>query len=359
MREELLMSETETAHERFDDAASVLLLAPSEGDVDDEACIDLLTPVPPDRTNVLSVTVSRSAGSRLELWKRAVGESLPKRVAVLATDDTGTGEWAAQDSGGASPITIERLSDPVEPMELSGMISRYLGKWEGSAERTLVCLHSLTVVLGRIGHRRTRRLIETLNARFDAVDATAHFHLDPTTLDERGLAEIRPLFDAVLEPPDEHGATDRGTGRGVDRAGVEATPDRAAPNTEAPTARDPPRLSHSFDTVIDLLRAPQRRVVLYYLVAMDEHEVTVDTLAEAVHRLRGSMTSIPADTTLQEIELSLLHVHLPKLAEYGIVEFDPETDVVRYVPNQLLHACVEHARRFEGVPAVGEQDTVE
>lgn len=38
--------------------------------------------------------------------------------------------------------------------------------------------------------------------RIEAVDGFAHYHMDPTAHDEKALATLRSLFDAVVELKD-------------------------------------------------------------------------------------------------------------------------------------------------------------
>lgn len=83
-----------------------------------------------------------------------------------------------------------------------------------------------------------------------------------------------------------------------------------------------------FDTVLDLCRARHRRIVLATL-ADERRSVTTTDLAEAVvrHDLQTSITEV-SDEVLADIRLDLHHVHVPQLVEAGIVEYDPERNVV-------------------------------
>lgn len=78
----------------------------------------------------------------------------------------------------------------------------------------------------------------------------------------------------------------------------------------------------SFDDIVDALADVQRRTLLIALLEhnpQDDTPVVVadsDTEADAVERL-----------------VTMQHVHLPKLVDYGFVEWDEETHEVTKGPN--------------------------
>lgn len=47
------------------------------------------------------------------------------------------------------------------------------------------------------------------------------------------------------------------------------------------------------------------------------------------------------------IHLSLLHRHLPKLADRGIVEYDVRNDAIRYRECERLESLLERLRDFD------------
>ncbi len=74
------------------------------------------------------------------------------------------------------------------------------------------------------------------------------------------------------------------------------------------------------DEIFDVLGNRQRRHVLSALLDCDE-TTTVTELAETTGSKTGGQP--------ERIEIGLVHSHLPRLEGVGIVEYDPETGVVK------------------------------
>lgn len=82
------------------------------------------------------------------------------------------------------------------------------------------------------------------------------------------------------------------------------------------------------ETVLDLCGDRHRRVVLAVL-ASEQRPRSLDELAGAVeeHAVEEPETAASSGDRKQ-VRISLHHVHLPKLAEAGLVDYDPEQRVV-------------------------------
>jgi hypothetical protein len=79
----------------------------------------------------------------------------------------------------------------------------------------------------------------------------------------------------------------------------------------------------SLDRMFDVLRHPYRRRILMLVSEhnpRDENEFSVDALATE-------------DDDLELLTTELFHVHLPKLAEAGYIEWDEDTHTIRRGPN--------------------------
>ena len=84
----------------------------------------------------------------------------------------------------------------------------------------------------------------------------------------------------------------------------------------------------TFDSVLDLCRHRHRRAVLAAL-AEERAPVTLDELTRRIveHDDRSARGESAADAS-EDVRISLLHVHLPKLASEGLVTHDRDRQIV-------------------------------
>jgi DNA-binding transcriptional ArsR family regulator len=82
------------------------------------------------------------------------------------------------------------------------------------------------------------------------------------------------------------------------------------------------------DAVFSALAHERRRVVLRALRGTEGHAADLDALVEAVRDEAGP-PGATADDDRREVRATLRHVHLPKLVESGLVEYDDETGRAR------------------------------
>ena len=100
----------------------------------------------------------------------------------------------------------------------------------------------------------------------------------------------------------------------------------------------------SLDQIFDLLSDRRRRYVLYCLYGSQDGVATVDDVAEYVLTLEGS--TVTAETR-QRLMTTLGHIHLPRLEDAGIVEYDTRSNTVRYWGQPSLEEWLEHAYHKE------------
>ncbi|WP_306059592.1 DUF7344 domain-containing protein [Natronococcus wangiae] len=107
----------------------------------------------------------------------------------------------------------------------------------------------------------------------------------------------------------------------------------------------------SLDLVFDLLSNRRRRYALYYLYEQPDGVATVDELTDSVvtfeHRTADSETEGAPDVRRETIQTELQHIHLPKLADAGMLEHDQRSDTVRYWTQPSLEEWLEHAHHKE------------
>lgn len=102
--------------------------------------------------------------------------------------------------------------------------------------------------------------------------------------------------------------------------------------------------------IFGVLSHPRRRYVLYYL--RDRETVRTGELAERVAAWeRDQSVDEVAGGDVERVETDLRHTHLPKLADYGLVEYDSRSDTVRYVHSPaLLDEALDLTASFENPP---------
>lgn len=88
----------------------------------------------------------------------------------------------------------------------------------------------------------------------------------------------------------------------------------------------------SMDALFDLLTDRRRRYLLYCLDQKVDAVVTVDELTAMLldweRRMNAGTEEETADLE-RRIRIALHHRHLPKLADAGLVEYDPRSQTVR------------------------------
>ncbi|WP_324756803.1 DUF7344 domain-containing protein [Haloarcula sp. GH36] len=97
------------------------------------------------------------------------------------------------------------------------------------------------------------------------------------------------------------------------------------------------------DDVFDVLADWRRRAVCRYLSTADQHAIDVRSLAVAVSN-RGQSSSVPpTDATVDAVETELIEIHLPKLHDFGVLDFDERSETVRYWGAPTVEKWAEHA----------------
>lgn len=111
----------------------------------------------------------------------------------------------------------------------------------------------------------------------------------------------------------------------------------------------PPRLAE--DQFYWALAAPQRRRLLYYLLG--EQESTVEELATVLSGWEATITgTMHTSANWSELRLALVHNHLPRLAEAGLIDYDPHDGSVHLVSlhprvTDIIRQSVETEQRTE------------
>ena len=103
---------------------------------------------------------------------------------------------------------------------------------------------------------------------------------------------------------------------------------------------------HSTDELHELLSHHRRRWVLQYLRDCSTGWCSLKALAEHVTELDRERGSAGSPGLERRVAIELYHVHLPRLAQFGAVDFDQRTRTVRYTGNRLL----DHYLKYRQCP---------
>lgn len=90
------------------------------------------------------------------------------------------------------------------------------------------------------------------------------------------------------------------------------------------------------DAALRLIADRKRRNVLRYLSEHDADWVRVSELARSLPEMAGQSPREP----VSDVVVELHHIHLPKLAEAGVVDYDPDARTVRYHEHAKLEALL-------------------
>ena len=182
------------------DATTVLVLESPAATGRNGVCRSFFVDSRLTEKNVLLVSLTQQADERLELFR---GDDLPfpRNLAVVSAEN-GAGATRTETGSGeaGTGVAIRTVSDPSDLPKLGMSITSVLDEWPDD-EGVLLCLDSLTELLRRVELQRVYRFVHILSDRLARLDARIHVHLDGESCDERTLATLEPLSDAIVEVP--------------------------------------------------------------------------------------------------------------------------------------------------------------
>lgn len=195
-----MASPRELTQDVLEGASSILLLAPSLGGHDDDACSELLDLSTASAVDLLAATFIKSPEERLNVWRRSNGFD-PASVAFVCVGDM-TRSVAGQ-STDTAPVSedcvIDTLSSPSDLTGLGILLTERLGELQAGGNRIGICFHSVTALLQYVELRRAFRFLHVLINRVETAGAVIHFHMDPGAHDQRVVSTITNLTEAVVE----------------------------------------------------------------------------------------------------------------------------------------------------------------
>lgn len=293
------------SNECGDDSRSTATLL-LDGDPSSDAALDVV----PESTNVLVVSASRTMREVVEEWRRRAG-TLPAALGLITYAEFDRSAAASSETPSRKPlpggdITVTSMSDPADLRRLGTAITLYLDDWVDTDRETVVYVDALDPFVDANGVETTFQFLHLLVQSVDQSAADVVVRLDPSTTDERTINTYRPLFDRV----------------------VDATTTRPLDDDEL----------HA------LLANGRRRFVLRSL--LDQPTLELDRLATRLARWENDADE-PTDTQRTRAYTALASVHLPQLAEAGIVTFDRSAERVQLADDDW---SADRLRRYLAAP---------
>lgn len=86
-----------------------------------------------------------------------------------------------------------------------------------------------------------------------------------------------------------------------------------------------------------VLANEHRRLILSYLAETDNDVTTFEDLVD--HLLVHEAEAVD-DLTDESVAIALHHIHLPKLKEAGLIEYDTQSETVRYQADDMVEASL-------------------
>ncbi|WP_440766788.1 DUF7504 family protein [Natronorubrum sp. DTA7] len=99
-------------------------------------------------------------------------------------------------------VVVDSVCDPTDLSEIGVAVSRFCKHWTDSDAQITVCFDSLDAVLCGSSPNHAFQFAHVLTNRLASVDASAHFHLDPTRHEDRVVSTFGTIFDAVVADED-------------------------------------------------------------------------------------------------------------------------------------------------------------
>lgn len=94
----------------------------------------------------------------------------------------------------------------------------------------------------------------------------------------------------------------------------------------------------TLDLPLGILRDPLRRRTVRLCASASDRTFEFDELID--HLARGDGWAADARGR-EEIAIDLHHRHLPRLAEAEVIEFDPDSGIIRYLGSDLIEGWIE------------------
>lgn len=198
------VSNEPAAHPYPPDASNVLVLASTISSTDDRVCTDLLTHGPSPEVATLHVDYTRSSANPLGDGSPPANRSV-KRYKRISVGHQAGNEADHHPDNQASSIDVElaHINNAGNLTALGVEIAETLSEWDGLPGDIGFCFHSLTPLCQYAEVDRIYRFLHEMTGHLSQVGARAHYHMDPDAHDDRTIATVQTLFDAIVHVADD------------------------------------------------------------------------------------------------------------------------------------------------------------
>ncbi|WP_438267083.1 DUF7344 domain-containing protein [Haladaptatus salinisoli] len=99
----------------------------------------------------------------------------------------------------------------------------------------------------------------------------------------------------------------------------------------------------SLDELLKLLADTQRRQILRYLIANADQPVPLAALLEHLYTSASdnATTKTMQSTERDRLLMQLHHFQLPKLADYGLIEYNSSLQLISYIEEPRVEALLQ------------------
>jgi DNA-directed RNA polymerase subunit RPC12/RpoP len=145
-----------------------------------------------------------------------------------------------------------------------------------------------------------------------------------------GSRTLTQVGDETTPPTQDASAPDAETGVGSGTAAVETGDRQTATGVERDFdgSTRPDAVPFSPGTLFEVLADDRRRYVLYYLLEADGRGTLADLADQLAAREAETAVDALKERERKSVATDLHHVTVPRLADCGLVDFDPETGKV-------------------------------
>jgi len=98
--------------------------------------------------------------------------------------------------------------------------------------------------------------------------------------------------------------------------------------------------ANSLDACLTLVADRRRRKLLEHLRHNGNGEVQIDDFVDQLYQVESAATD-DRQMSQDQLATQLHHSHLPKLADYGVIEHDRERGTIEYRPDEQIEAVLD------------------